>query len=188
MKIFHWRISPDTVEIKQFVTNQLVSINNHSAAVQPGSVLQINDIAIRTAMKIEQNEKTGFELNARIAAMPSSLFFNSLPEGLFQSFKGIKAEGQLSYALNFSVDLTVPDSLIFESTFNGKEIKILRFGEVNPYRLNEPFEHVVYEKGRAVRKIFLGSENPYFIPYEHIPAYLINSVITAEDGSFFGNA
>lgn len=188
LQLYHWRISQDTVKVNRFETNQQVIIHDNSISFSPSSSLTVNDISINTEIKIERKESTAISLKAEIPVMPSQAFFSSLPDGLFQSFKGIKAEGEVSYALNFSVDLSMPDSLTFESTFNGKKLKILQFGEVNPYRLNEPFEHTVYEKGRPVRRIIAGNENPHFVSYSHIPAVLVNCVLTAEDGSFFGHA
>lgn len=188
LQFYHWRISQDTVKINRFETHQHAIIHGNSITIAPTSSLMVNDIGINTEIKIERKENAAFSLKAEIPVMPAQAFFNSLPDGLFQSFKGIQAEGDVSYALTFSVDLSMPDSLIFESAFNGRKLKIQQFGEVNPYRLNESFEHTVYEKGRPVRKIMVGSENVHFVPFSQIPAALVNCVLTAEDGSFFGHA
>lgn len=188
LQVYHWRISQDTVKINRFETRKQIVIDDHSITVAPESSMHINDISINTEFKIARKENVELNLKAEIHEMPAQVFFNSLPGGLFQSFNGIKAGGEIGYALNFSADLSMPDSLIFESTFNGRKLKIQQFGEVNPYRLNEPFEQTVYERGRPVRRIVVGNENHYFVSYAHIPAALVNSVLTAEDGSFFGHA
>lgn len=188
LQLYHWRISQDTIKINRFEADQQAIINEDSITIAPKSSFLINDIRLNTGAKMERKKNLSFSMKAVIPLMPSQAFFNSLPEGLFQSFKGIKTEGEIGYALNFSVDLSMPDSLIFESTFNGRSIKIRKFGEVNPYRLHDPFEHTVYEKGRPLRKIMVGSENPHFVHYSQIPPALVNCVLTAEDGSFFSHA
>lgn len=188
LQLFHWRLSQDTIKINRFETSQHAVVHDNSLALAPSSSLQINDISINTELIIERNEKTSIQLKAGIPVMPAQAFFNSLPDGLFQSFKNIKAEGELGYTLNFSVDLSLPDSLIFESAFNGKKIRLQQFGEVNPYRLNDSFEHTAYEKGRPVRRITVGTDNPHFVSYSQIPAALVNCVLTAEDGSFFSHS
>ena len=52
-------------------------------------------------------------------------------------------------------------------------------------RLNQPFEHTVYEYGKPLRTFVVGPENPNFTPYNQISPYLKNAILTSEDPRFF---
>ncbi len=111
--------------------------------------------------------------------------FSSLPEGLFHTLYGIKTSGNLSYNLNFFVDLSQPDSLTFFSELKREKFHIERFGKVNYTLLDSNFVYTAFEKEEPVRSFVVGPSNPGFTPLNQISPYLRNAILCTEDGGFF---
>jgi membrane peptidoglycan carboxypeptidase len=65
--------------------------------------------------------------------------------------------------------------------------RITHFGEADPRVLNGPFTYTFYERGKAVRSIRVGSENPSFTPVHALPNALKQAVLAAEDPNFHGH-
>jgi hypothetical protein len=116
---------------------------------------------------------------------PAEELFSSLPEGLFSSLNGIKVNGNLAFNLNFSVDLSVPDSLLFNCELKRNQFSVISYGNANLTRLNEPFEYTAYEKGVPARSFIVGTDNPEFRPLDKISHYLQISVLNSEDPGFY---
>jgi membrane peptidoglycan carboxypeptidase len=93
--------------------------------------------------------------------------------------------GGLSFILNFDVDFSNPDSLIFESRLRGKGFGIDRLGKTNFAYINEPFVYSAYENGRVARQILVGEENPDYRTLAEIPEHLKQAIMTSEDGAFY---
>ena len=97
----------------------------------------------------------------------------------------IKTIGNLSYYLNFSVDLNTPDSLYFYSELKPEGFKIQHFGKVNLGFINDPFEYTAFEEGKPFRTFWVGTENPNYKTFSQIPDFLKFALLTSEDGAFF---
>jgi hypothetical protein len=115
----------------------------------------------------------------------SQLLFDALPHGLFTTLDGIKTSGLLGYRLDFFVDLSQPDSLLFSSSVQKKQFKIAKFGAADLTKMNQTFVQTVYDNGNPVRTILVGPESPDFTPLAEIPAWLKDAILISEDGEFY---
>jgi membrane peptidoglycan carboxypeptidase len=114
----------------------------------------------------------------------ASDLFESLPEGLFENLQGLKAEGKLSYRMNFFVDMNQVDSLLFESRIIKHNFKIVTYGNTNLSKMSGPFMYTAYEKGEPVKTFEVGPDNPDFRTIDQISPYLKNAVFLCEDNGF----
>ena len=114
-------------------------------------------------------------IDLSIPEINAQVFFNALPKGLFKNLENIKAKGNLQYELHFFMDTRTPDSLEFSSTLKKNKFQISSFGQSNLLKLNEEFSYTAY----------VGPSNPSFCPLAEISPYLVNAVMTSEDGNFF---
>jgi hypothetical protein len=112
-------------------------------------------------------------------------FFESLPKGLFNNLEGIKTSGELGFHLRFMVDLARPDDLVFSSSMEKRQFKILEYGNTNFSKLNEPFMYTACEAGIPVRSFQIGPSNPNFRTLDAIPGFLKDAILTSEDEQFF---
>ncbi|MCC6384366.1 MAG: transglycosylase domain-containing protein [Bacteroidia bacterium] len=187
LQLYHWRISRDPVSINYFENNLKFDLTENAIHVDSSSSLFINTIKINTAINFINKNSKYLDMSLIIPVMPAQAFFESLPSGLFNTFTGMKTEGSLSYKMHFSFDSSAPDSLHFESDLGHNNLQIKKFGAVNPYLLNQPFEYLVFEKGKQIKTIELSDTSPVFTPLSKISPYLINSVLISEDGSFYSH-
>jgi len=153
----HWRISTKDVEINNGEIDFSFYIDDNSVTLDSSTVCILNQIKIYPFVKILTKPAKEYQLKIAMPTTKSDEFFSSLPKGLFQSFENFKSNGQLSYNLNFVLNEAKPDSLVFNSNFNSKNLKITSYGNSELNKLNSEFIYTAYEKGygfneRAFRK------------------------------------
>lgn len=182
--INHWRISPIDVKLDSIKLNFHVSINDSAFAFDTTSQVLVNRLPIHTGFEISKNIITLVNLKVRIPEVDANTFFTSLPSGLFSTLEGINASGQLKYRLDFRLNPTVPDSLHFDSELKGNKFRVTKFGNENFAAINGQFIYVAQDKDRILSVFPVGPENPDFVPLTEISPLLVNSVLTAEDGTF----
>ncbi len=185
--INHWRIGPDDVTLDSLSVHIATEITRDAIRTTDTCFIKLNQIPVWFTTELEKSANSRFRLTARINQMDARAFFNSLPDGLFNSLTGLESSGKLSYHLNFEVDMNEPDSLIFESELKGQDFKIEKFGKENLTMINGEFIHDALDGDKVVRSIAVGPSNPYFCRLENISPLLVNSVLIAEDGSFYSH-
>jgi hypothetical protein len=116
---------------------------------------------------------------------PASDFFGSLPRGLFGTLDGIRVSGMLSYHLLFDADLARIDNLVFESSAQTRNFKILSYGKTDLSLMSDPFMHRVFDGGKKVRDMEVGPASTNFTPIGKLPKNLLQAVLVAEDYSFY---
>lgn len=132
-------------------------------------------------------EDTIYKLRVNIPEMKAQDFISSLPKGLFSHFEGMQAEGSFRYNLDFMYNKNKPNTLVFKSTLDKKDLKILKYGEADLGKLNSPFVYRAFDKGKLQRPVLVGPGNPNYTPLYRISPYLRYAVLTSEDPSFFSH-
>lgn len=149
------------------------------------SYVKVDQLTFSPFFMVETAIDTIVRLSVVIPRMPAQHFVYALPEGLFNHIRGMEADGEFDYRLDFIYNENKPQDLVFESVFHKYNLTIRKYGQANLEKLNEEFVHVPLERGRPVRSIIVGSANPYFTPLTEISPYLKACVLTTEDPSFF---
>lgn len=180
----HWRLANDNVVLPYIHFAGRFKIEDNSIQIDSSTTLKLNHTLLHIYLKAERKPESIFTLQVNMPDTPADSFFKSLPEGMFSTFKGIKTSGMLSYNLFFNLNIKNPDSLIFESELIKKKFKIIQYGAENYSRINEPFLFDALDGDRLVRQIMVGPESVVFTPFNQISPFLINAVMTSEDGSF----
>ena len=180
----HPRISPDDIELTGSNINYTFNIGKSYIEVDSSSYVTFNETGFHPHVRYSNNPKT-IALKINEPSFDAQQFFNSLPAGLFSNLQGIKVRGDLSFFLNFRLQLNQPDSLLFSSQLRGIGFAVERFGKTNFTYINEPFMYSAYEGGKVVRQFMVGEENPDFRYLYQIPEYLKHAIMTSEDGQFY---
>jgi hypothetical protein len=149
------------------------------------SRILFNKVSFIPFIGFSRKEDTLYEMHITIPSMLAQDFITSLPEGLFNHFKGMQAEGSFAYRMDFVYNENKPQDLIFESSLQKDGLRILKYGEANLGKLNGDFVYTPIEKGRPQRPIFVGTANSSYTTMEQISPYLLKCVLTTEDPSFF---
>ncbi len=185
LSLNHLKLAPKPVIIDQGGIHFNASVGKNIIEIDSSSVITLNQISF--SPYICYNKQSHQELSLKIIQkeFESSAVFQSFPEGLFTNIRDMKTKGKVSYGLNFRVNLDNPDSLFFSSELTNKSFRVEHFGTTNLTQLNDTFTYEVISTDEKVRSIFVGTQNPNYIPLQEISNYLKFAVITSEDGGFY---
>ncbi|RAR72585.1 transglycosylase domain-containing protein [Flavobacterium aciduliphilum] len=186
-KINHAKIAKNDVLIKKARFDYRFVFGARFMAIDSTSQVKINDIkCVPYLSYINDTDKiVAFKWN--IPKMKAQNFITSLPEGLFSHFKGMEAQGNFSYRLNFEFNKSKPDQVVFESKLKPENLKITKYGEADLNKINSEFTYRAIEKGIAQRPILVGQSNVNYTPLDAISPFLQKCVLTSEDPSFFSH-
>jgi hypothetical protein len=185
LRLYNAKLAADTVVFGKTGGKLSLHVNRSFITVDSTSVFTVNNIQLSSYMQFPLGKEKLYALSLKMPSTPAQTFFNSLPQGMFNTFAGIQVKGNLSYRLDCSMDGNMPDSLQFESELKKEGFEIVKYGRENFARINGPFMHTVYENGAPFRSFIVGDENPYYTPVEQMSIHFKNAILTNEDPSFF---
>lgn len=179
------KISSKEVILKNASLDFSFNIGDNFFELDSNTVVNFNKLLFNPYIKFSLGSSRKLWVKVYKPKFPSTELFESFPEGLFYNIEGIKTSGDLSYKLDFFVNIDHPDSIIFISELNRHNFKIISFGNTYLPKINEEFEYTVYDKGEAVRTFVVGPSNLHFRKLDQISPYLKNTVLISEDAGFF---
>ncbi|HNS11319.1 MAG TPA: biosynthetic peptidoglycan transglycosylase [Bacteroidia bacterium] len=185
LRIFHKKISQDTVVFKRMLFDADVTVMESAVVLDSSSSFQLNSIKAYPYIKFNNSGSKVIDLKLKTDPTQATDFFFSLPEGMFEVVRDVEAEGTLEYSLNFHLDSSEPDSVLFNSEMKKSRFHLGSFGEGNLAKIRGPFQHSVYENDRLFRVIEVGPDNPYYTPIDSISPLFQSAVLTSEDGNFY---
>ena len=187
LKINHSKIAQKDVIFKNAGFDYHFVLDENNIGIDSSSTVRLNKIKFHPYLNVNTEKDTIYSLKVAIPTMKAQNFIESLPQGLFTHFEGMKTEGEFDYRLDFEFNQNKPNALIFESKINKKNFKIITYGEADLNKINGPFTYRAIENNQLQRPIFVGESNPNYTPLNEISPYLRKSVLTTEDPSFFSH-
>lgn len=180
----HWRIAPEDVRFPSMQFNMNAFAADDSLGFGTGTLFTMNELPVEITASYSRSPERRVRLNTRFKTKDAQQFFDAMPKGMFYTFRGFEASGQLDYQLVFDLPLEHPEQLVFDSEMKKDGFRIENYGTENFGKLNLPFSFLAMDGDRPVRSFVVGPENPYFTPLPFISPYLQNAVLTSEDPSF----
>ena len=187
LTVNHPKIASKDVVVKNAAFDYHLHFGPDFMAIDSSSTATVNDIKFNPHVEYNVEKDTVYKLNVKIPKMKAQEFINSLPSGLFSNFEGMEAEGSFNYSLEFMYNKNKPNGIVFNSTLQKENLKILKYGAANLSKLNGPFTYRAIDNGKAQRAVLVANENIYYTPIEQISPYLKKAVLTAEDPSFYSH-
>ena len=185
LQIHHEKIARDTVFSWKSGIDYAVSFKPDAIELDSATRVSFNLLDFNPYLKYRPYPSKQIWIRISKPFFTAQSLFSSLPEGLFTNLAGIKTTGDLSYYLDFYVDLDMPDSLRFEMEMKRRQFRVLSYGNGTLLKLDSAFLYTAYEDGEAVRSFTVGPENPNFRRLDQISPYLQYAVMTSEDGGFY---
>jgi hypothetical protein len=180
----HWRLAENEITLPDAGLHAELMIKENSIELDSSSDFRLKSVKAKLYAQYTRDANKTFSCSIHMPETTADSFFHALPDGMFHTLKGITCTGTLAYNLRFAIDSEKPDSLLFYSSLNKKNLRIVKFGNENYSRINAPFDYEAYDKDRFVRTISVGPENPMYTPLNSISDYLVKSVLQSEDPSF----
>lgn len=187
LKMNHSKIAQKDVIFKNAGFDYHFVLDENNIGLDSSSTVRLNKIKFHPYLNVNTEKDTIYSLKVAIPTMKAQNFIESLPQGLFTHFEGMKTEGEFDYRLDFEFNQNKPNALIFESKINKRNFKIITYGEADLNKINGPFTYRAIENDQLQRPIFVGESNPNYTPLNEISPYLRKSVLTTEDPSFFSH-
>lgn len=197
LRINHPAIARTDVLIPTASLDAHLFVGENYVGVDSASILRLGTVSARPFIKYtlvntapanrnraKQTDKI-YEVQLHTDQLDAQALFNSFPQGLFESLEGMQVTGKLRYDLAFRLDTSLPDSVRFNSGLTPDGFRILKMGHTDFSAINRPFVYTPYEKGRPVRSITVGPQNPDYTPLNQISPDLRNALLTSEDYTFF---
>lgn len=195
LRVNHPAIARTDVLVPQASMDAKLFVGENYVGIDSTSTLRLGQVSARPFVKYTLPDRTveegqpgsGKLYNVQLHTDPlnAQALFNSFPQGLFESLEGMQVEGKLKYDLSFQFDTALPDSVKFDSGLTPDGFRILKMGRTDFGVINKPFDYTPYEKGKPVRTIRVGPENPDYTPINEIAPDLRNALLTSEDYNFF---
>ncbi|MFD1142901.1 transglycosylase domain-containing protein [Larkinella insperata] len=185
LRINHPAVALSEVLVPNAAMDANVFVGENYVGIDSSSTIYLGKVKARPFVKYTLSPDKIYEVQLHTDPLVAQDLFDSFPQGLFESLEGMKVAGTLKYDMGLHLDSSLPDSVRFYSGLTPDGFKILKFGKEDFSRVNQPFEHEVYEKDKLVRKFMVGPANPDFTPLNSISSNLRNAVLTAEDYNFF---
>ena len=185
LSLNHWRLSPKDVSIRQAGVNFTLDLGEGFVSIDSATNCTLNAIKIIPYLRFQTQPSRSLTVHVNIPQTQAQSFFSSLPSGLFQTFEGIQTSGSMAYKLKFSLDESLPDSVVFDSRLDAKKFRVRHYGNGNFEKLNGDFAYTAYEKGIPAASFEVGPQNPDFVHLDDVSVYLKNAVLCSEDGDFY---
>lgn len=182
--LHHWRLANEDVVLPDASFAGMLKISDDAIELDSASTVRLAHASCGLFARYDLRPDTTLALHIRMAETPADSFFQSLPQGIFGTLRGISCTGSLRYDLDFLIHTNDPDSLLFNSALTKKDLQIIHYGEENYARINGDFIYDAYDKDRLVRRITIGPENPFFTRLDQMSPYLPQAVLQAEDPFF----
>ena len=184
--IHHAGLSASDIIVQNGSLDADIFVGPNFISLDSSSVIHLKKLTAHPYLKYTLSPKKLYDLKLNTGWQDAQDIFDSFPTGTFESFEGIKVAGKLNYSLNFSLDKENPDAVVFESRLDkDQDFRVVRYGKTDLGKLNRPFLYTPYVKGKPVRTMMVGPENPGYTPLAEISPYLRSAVMTAEDPTFF---
>lgn len=192
LRINHPAIARTDVLVSRAAIDASLFVGENYVGVDSSSTLYLGEISAHPFIKYTLPDKassTGqgkqFDVQLHTDPLDAQAIFNSFPQGLFESLEGMQVSGKLKYDLAFQFDTALPDSVKFNSGLTQDNFQVVKMGRTDFSAINKPFVYTPYEKGKPVRDIIVGPENPDYTPINQISPDLRNALLTSEDYNFF---
>lgn len=197
LRVNHPALSPTDVSVDRAALDANVFVGENYVGLDSTSAIHLGTVSARPYIKYTLSEEAPakqsdkgkakiYDVQLHTDDMDAQAVFNAFPRGLFESLEGIKVQGKLKYDMALHLDTAQPDSVRFGSSlYADPSFRILRLGNVDFRRINQPFIYTPYEKDRTVRPIEIGPNNPDYTPLNEISPNLRNALLTSEDYNFF---
>ncbi len=188
LTLHHPRLSADTILLDDGKVDYHIRLGKDFAVLDSSTTVTFGRLDFHPYLNVRKAAgDTAWQVEAAVDKrdFPADALFSSLPRGLFANLDGLQTAGTLSYRFRLAIDFARVDSLVFESSLQAKNFRILSYGETDLRKMNEPFLYTVYENGKPVRSFEVGESNPQFRRFAEIARWLPLAILQSEDAGFF---
>ena len=185
LQVDHRRIAARPVLFEKLSIDYLLNIGTDFAELDSSTRVTFNKIDFHPYLRYRPKPGKQITFSIHKPQFQAQDLFSSFPEGLFTNLDGLRVKGNLSWYIDFFVDLDNPDSLRFETALDRFQFSVISYGNADFTKINGPFLYTAYDRDIPVRTFVIGPDNLDFRRIDQISPYLQAAVLTSEDGGFY---
>jgi hypothetical protein len=127
-----------------------------------------------------------FDARLTIPPVPCKTVLASIPTAIAPKLVGFQMSGTFKTDVFVDVDWADLEATKLEGSVGIRGCKVVKAPkEMDAKRLTESFKHEVEVLPEKFETITIGPESPNFVPITEVSPYLIKSLMTTEDSSFY---
>lgn len=189
LNIKHRKLAKTMINDLDFSTTVKGSYDFSKARLQIDSLeIKRKGVKLKTTVTLTRiDSDPRINVSVEVPSVHCSAVIDALPEAVFPNVKKLEVSGRFSMGLNAGVDFgyLTDASVNLSGYVDYDRCRVLRAPEqISAARLRQPFEHVAMD-GSNITKVWVGPDNPDFVPLEMISRHVSNSLLTTEDSRFF---
>lgn len=184
LRVKHRRLSEEQIILPQASGKGQINVGKTALEVDPSSLIKVNEFTFQPHITYIPKPSKVVALAIHTGKFEAQKLFDAIPKGLFETVDGIEVEGQIAYDLDFKINLDHPDSLVFVSKVDEKDLKIKKWGKADVSLMNSAFTYRAYEDTVLMREIVVGPQNPKFTPLQQIAPIMRKALLNTEDPHF----
>ncbi len=181
----HRQLADSTIRVDSAGVMLFTNLSPTSCKISSPSFAWINSLKVPLDLTIEAGQRTAVAISINTGIFPAKNLFESIPKSLFRNIDNVKVLGDLDFNLNFYIDFSAPENLMFSAKLQPISFKLLSPGKVDFSGLNHNFIHFIPLNDSVYKAVMVDSSSHQFSPLNRISPYLVNAVVISEDGGFF---
>lgn len=132
-------------------------------------------------------DRLAFNLNLNIHNAPCRQIARAIPDPLKPKLKNTVFDGSLAADIHLALDTNTPEQTILDVNMNN-QCRIASFGDISePNYFRGPFAYVAYTETGEPLRLVTGAGTDRWTPYRDLSPFLIEAVLTTEDGKFWNH-
>jgi hypothetical protein len=132
-------------------------------------------------------DRLAFDLNLNVPSTACKQVAQGIPDPLKSRLMNTQFDGTLSADFHFSVDEAAPDNVVLDPNVDN-QCRIVGFGDMpNPSYFKGPFAYIAYTENDEPLRLVTGPGTERWTSYGEISPFLIEAVLTTEDGKFWSH-
>ncbi len=183
--VAHPKLSDDMVFFHNLGLQLNSNITKKYVELDSTSLLSFNHFSFSPYFQFKNDTFRQLTIKIPFQEFDASTFFDALPPLMFKNISGIKVRGKLSYQLSFRINLDSLENVSLNAQLKGHDFRILQYGRARLSMLNDTFHIFRHDPGFDPVYIKVDSNHSSYTRLSEISKFLIYSVLTSEDGSFF---
>ncbi len=181
----HERLSATPLESLSAHGDFKLSYDREAAALHLERFLVSRGLARATVRGDILLERLAFDLFVNVPSTSCRQIFSAIPEALRTRLKGVQLDGNLGLDLHLAMDDQKTDDVVLEAALNN-QCRVTENGglpEANYFR--GPFSYNAYTQNGEDLRLVTGPGTDRWTPLALISPFIIEAVLTTEDGKFW---
>ncbi|NLN61523.1 MAG: transglycosylase domain-containing protein [Myxococcales bacterium] len=125
------------------------------------------------------------DLTAELPSTACRQLLTAIPQALRPQISGVRLDGQLSFQLHLGLDILNPEATVLKGDLQNR-CQIADFGALpDPAEFRVPFAYMAYNESGQRFRLITGPGTERWAPLNEISPYVVEAVLTTEDGKFY---